>query len=107
RGKPTRAIKAGGRSSAVETTLEITLNGQRREVPAPLTVAQRLGHLKLKPEYVAVEVNRDLVSRSRHAEARVAPGDVLEIVTLVGGGAGASATSDVPPITVGTHTLGS
>src|SRR3954463_14469168 len=65
------AIMAGGRTSAVETAWEITLNGQRREVPEPLTVAQLLSHLELKPEYVAVEVNRDLVSRSRHAEASV------------------------------------
>jgi thiazole synthase len=86
------------------TTLEITLNGQRREVPEPLTIAQLLEHLRLRPEYVAVEVNRDLVARSRHGEARVAPGDVLEIVTLVGGGS-TSATSEVPPITVGTHTV--
>ena len=58
---------APGRSSAVGTTLEIMLNGQRREVSEPMTIAQLLGELGLKPEYVAVEVNRDLVSRSRHA----------------------------------------
>jgi thiazole synthase len=85
--------------------LEITLNGQRREVPEPLTVAELLGHLGLKPEYVAVELNRDLVSRIRHRETRVTPGDVLEIVTLVGGGAGASATVESSPLTLGTHTV--
>lgn len=107
KGQTPDGTSAGNRSSAVETALEITLNGRRHEVPEPLTVAQLLHHLNLKPEYVAVEVNRDLVSRSRHAEATVAPGDVLEIVTLVGGGSLASATSDAPPITVGTHTINS
>jgi thiazole synthase len=94
-----------GRTSAVGTTLEITLNGQRREVPQPMTVAQLLGHLQLKPEYVAVEVNRDLVTRARHAETPLAPGDVLEIVALVGGGSVAATASDLPPLAIGTHTV--
>ena len=49
-------------------------------------------HLGLKAEHVAVEVNKDLVTRSRHAETLIAEGDVLEVVTLVGGGAGAAPT---------------
>ena len=85
--------------------MEITLNGQRREVPAPLTVAQLLVHLDLKPEYVAVEVNRDLVGRGRMRRGPVAPGDVLEIVTLVGGGSSAATATDLPPLTIGRHTV--
>ncbi|QEH36944.1 Thiazole synthase [Aquisphaera giovannonii] len=84
--------------------MEITLNGQRREVPGPLTVAGLLAHLKLRPEHVAVEINRDLVTRRRHAETAVAPGDVLEIVTLVGGGAPA-AEHEAPTLTIGGHTV--
>ena len=37
-------------------------------------------------ERVAVERNGTVVKRARHAEERLAPGDVLEIVTFVGGG---------------------
>ena len=85
--------------------MEITLNGQRREVPAPMTVAQLLVHLELKPEFVAVEVNRDLVGRGSHAEKSLAPGDVLEIVTLVGGGSSAAMATDLPPLMIGTHTI--
>lgn len=81
------------------------LNGQRREVSEPMTIAQLLGELGLKPEYVAVEVNRDLVLRSRHPHTRVAPGDVLEIVTLVGGGSGALSAVEVAPLSIGTHTV--
>lgn len=84
--------------------MEITLNGQRRDVPGPMTVAQLLSHLGLRPQHVAVEVNRTLVTRSRHDEALLAPGDELEIVTLVGGGA-PDADTEVPPITIGTHTF--
>ena len=38
-------------------------------------------------------------------DTRVAPGDVLEIVTLVGGGSGAAAAVDVAPLSIGTHTV--
>lgn len=87
------------------TTLEITLNGQRREVPGPMTIAQLLGHLNLKPEHVAVEVNRDLVARRRHADTTLAPGDSLEIVTLVGGGSAAAEQTEIAPLRIGSHTV--
>ncbi len=35
---------------------------------------------------VAVERNLELAPRTRHAETRLAPGDRVDIVTLVGGG---------------------
>ncbi|MBX6313424.1 MAG: sulfur carrier protein ThiS [Isosphaeraceae bacterium] len=84
-------------------TVIITLNGERREVPDSLNVADLIRQLALKPEHVAVEVNRSLVPRARHAETRLAAGDVLEVVTLVGGGA--PAAWDAEPLTIGTHTF--
>ena len=66
--------------------VEIVVNGQPRRVPEGTTVAALLGQLGLAERYVAVEVNLGLVPRARHAEHRLAPGDRLEIVTLVGGG---------------------
>ncbi|WP_390625379.1 sulfur carrier protein ThiS [Paludisphaera soli] len=89
--------------------VEITLNGQKRDVPDALTVARLLGLLELKPEHVAVERNRDLVVRSRHADTEIAPGDAIEIVTLVGGG-GPEPSAEVdgvaaPSLTIGSHTV--
>jgi thiamine biosynthesis protein ThiS len=66
--------------------MTVLINGQERELPGPVTVAELLGELKLPPRGVAVEVNLEIVPRSRHAEHRLAEGDRLEIVTLVGGG---------------------
>jgi thiazole synthase len=88
--------------------LEITLNGQRLEVPGPLTIDQLLKHLGMKAEHVAVERNRDLVPRRVHSETEVASGDVLEIVTLVGGGGPDSdldAGIGLGPLVIGTHTV--
>jgi thiamine biosynthesis protein ThiS len=66
--------------------MNIYLNGQSRDVPPQITVADLLQQMELEPRLVAVEVNRDVVSRTRHAQHVLQEGDRLEIVTLVGGG---------------------
>jgi thiazole synthase len=83
----------------------IEINGERREVPGPLTVAELLRHLGVRPEQVAVEVNRDLVTRGRHEQTTLAEGDVLEVVTLVGGGAPVAVDAEPEPLTIGSHTF--
>jgi sulfur carrier protein len=66
--------------------VQITVNGKPREVSAGTTIAALLADLELPPPQVAVEVNLELIPRGRHAEHRLAAGDRLEVVTLVGGG---------------------
>jgi len=66
--------------------MEIIVNGQAREAADGITIADLLGELQLNDKPVAVEVNLQLVPRHGHADHRLAPGDRLEIVTLVGGG---------------------
>lgn len=66
--------------------MQILINGQPREIAGPITVTELLAELNLPPRGVAVEVNLQIVPRSRHAEQLVQAGDALEVVTLVGGG---------------------
>jgi len=66
--------------------VQVSVNGEPREIAKGATVAQLLETLELAGKYVAVEVNLELVPRGRHAAHRLAEGDRLEIVTLVGGG---------------------
>jgi sulfur carrier protein len=66
--------------------MQVTINGQSRDLADGVTIAQLLDQLQLGGKPVAVEVNLDLVPRQRHGEHRLAAGDRLEIVTLVGGG---------------------
>lgn len=66
--------------------MNVTYNGQPRELPADTTVAQLLALLKLEPRYVAVEVNQAVVPRRVHGETVLRDGDVIEVVTFVGGG---------------------
>ena len=67
-------------------TIALTVNGEARDLPAGTTVAGLLDALSVPPRGTAVERNRALVPRSRHAETTLQPGDAIEIVTLVGGG---------------------
>ena len=66
--------------------MEITVNGGLREVADGSTVAELLADLGLANQFVAVEVNRQVIARARHPECRLKAGDKVEIVTLVGGG---------------------
>jgi thiazole synthase len=67
--------------------MHLTVNQESRSLPGPATVADLLAQLKLDPQRVAVEVNREVVPRARHGTQALADGDAVEIVTLVGGGA--------------------
>lgn len=66
--------------------VEVILNGERRSVPADLSIGQLLGHLSISADRVAVERNRALVPREAWEQVRVESGDELEIVHFVGGG---------------------
>lgn len=66
--------------------MNIHVNGERREVPNGCTVRDLLLALELPTEHVAVERNRAIVPRNRHAATVLQADDRLEVVTLVGGG---------------------
>jgi sulfur carrier protein len=74
-----------GRESAT-AAVQIVCNGEARTIAPGTTLAGLLDSLALPSRQVAVEVNLQLVPRARHAEYRLAEGDRLEIVSLVGGG---------------------
>jgi len=66
--------------------MRITVNGNTQELPDAATVAQLLDRLKVKRDGIAVEVNREIVPRARHAGQTLRDGDAVEVVTFVGGG---------------------
>jgi sulfur carrier protein len=66
--------------------MRVTVNDQDRDLPEGATVADLIATLALPGTRVAVEVNRQLIRRAQHAEHRLAAGDRVEVVTLVGGG---------------------
>ena len=66
--------------------LTITLNGDRYEIAAPMTVADLLARLEVDARRVAVEHNLLVVKRAAFGETLVREGDQVEIVNFVGGG---------------------
>ena len=73
-------------AGAAGQAMQITVNDEPRQAAEEITVAGLLDELGLGDKPVAVEVNLQLVPRQRHAQQRLAAGDKVEIVTLVGGG---------------------
>ena len=67
--------------------MQITLNGSTHQFdPPPATIAELVHALQLEGKRIAVEMNGEIVPKSRYAHTPVAAGDRLEVVAAVGGG---------------------
>lgn len=66
--------------------MKLTINGQEKDLPSELKLSELIQHLGMKPERVAVELNREIAPRDRWQGIELRDGDRLEIVHFVGGG---------------------
>ena len=66
--------------------MTITVNGKPMELPAGLTIDGLLAHLKVRREFTAVALNREVALRAHYAETQLHDGDKVEIVHPMGGG---------------------
>jgi thiamine biosynthesis protein ThiS len=66
--------------------LVIIVNGEAKEVEDRTSVADLIALLELRPERLAVEVNRAIIRRAAWSDTLLAEGDRVEIVNFVGGG---------------------
>jgi sulfur carrier protein len=66
--------------------LLIHVNGEPREVAEEIYLPQLVATLELKPEQVAIELNKSVVRRGNWDATRLHDGDRIEIVHFVGGG---------------------
>jgi sulfur carrier protein len=78
--------------------MNLHVNGEERTFTDPassaqFTVTALIESLAMKPDRVAVELNRDIVPRDRWPDTMLKDGDHLEIVHFVGGGSGAKLRS--------------
>jgi thiamine biosynthesis protein ThiS len=64
----------------------IQVNGEARNVEGPLSVGSLIQQLGMKPDRVAIELNRQIVRRDAWAQTQLREGDRVEIVHFVGGG---------------------
>ena len=68
------------------SAVSISVNGVSRPFAPSQSVADLVRDLDLEGKRIAVEVNGEIVPRSRYADTRLNAGDRVEIVGAVGGG---------------------
>ena len=66
--------------------MRIYVNGNEQAVNEPLAVLALLGEMGLAGKRVAVEVNREIIPRTRLGVYVLQDGDRVEIVQAIGGG---------------------
>ncbi|MDR0390959.1 MAG: sulfur carrier protein ThiS [Planctomycetaceae bacterium] len=66
--------------------MRLTVNGESYEFVDEVTVSELLEYLNLSGQFVAVECNHSIISYKTFQTAKLCDGDVVELVTLVGGG---------------------
>ena len=75
-----------GRKKKLLHRMKLLINGDEKTFDAPLTLAALVETLGMKPDRVAIELNRDIVPRGHWPETPLNDGDHLEVVHFVGGG---------------------
>jgi sulfur carrier protein len=67
--------------------MELVVNGALQRIdPPPASIADLVRALKLEGKRIAVELNGQIVPKSRYSDTPVNAWDRLEVVAAVGGG---------------------
>jgi sulfur carrier protein len=66
--------------------MNITLNGEKKEVPDNVTILGLLEFLKIQNQRVAVELNLEIVKKDKYVATVIKQGDSLEVVSFMSGG---------------------
>ncbi len=66
--------------------LVLQVNGKSQELPPGSSLESLVSTLELQGKRFAIELNGEIVPRSRHAATSLRSGDKLEVVIAVGGG---------------------
>jgi len=64
----------------------VSVNGKMVDLPEGTSVDGLLDHLKVKREYTAVAVNREITPKAQYADTHLKDGDKVEVVRPMGGG---------------------
>jgi sulfur carrier protein len=66
--------------------ISLRLNGEERSCPGGMGLEAVLEHFGYRPQLVVVEFNGEILARRHWPLQVVRQADVLEVVTIVGGG---------------------
>jgi thiamine biosynthesis protein ThiS len=78
-------------SASIIGSVQATINGVRQQISEGETLLTLVERLGLKPDRLAIELDRKIVKPPVWATTAIQDGAEIEIVHFVGGGAGASA----------------
>jgi sulfur carrier protein len=70
----------------MDNSITIVFNGHDRQVSGGVTVEQLLKEADINSRFVAIELNGEILPRQQCSVRILAPRDIIEVVTLVGGG---------------------
>ena len=65
--------------------MRVTVNGEAHTLPDEATVEDLTRHLRMEGR-IALEINREVVPRSRWTDRALHNGDTVEVVRAIGGG---------------------
>ena len=66
--------------------MNIILNNTTNNVPNNITIEGLLLLNNIKSKYIAVEINKKTIPKSKYRECQLSEGDRIEIITAIGGG---------------------
>lgn len=66
--------------------ITVEFNGETSQVDEKSTVADLLRLAKVESRFCAVELNLEIVPKDQYDAKSLVSGDIIEVVTLVGGG---------------------
>ena len=69
-----------------QSQIEIVVNGKKLEIESSANILALLKQLEVSQTAIAVELNCEIATRSEFESTVLRGGDVVEIVSLVGGG---------------------
>jgi len=67
-------------------TIRVSVNGESRSLAPETAIAELLRALGVSTPRVAVEYNLEILPKALYDETRLKEGDMVEVVTFVGGG---------------------
>ena len=66
--------------------MKVLVNGDPLKIDKQVTISELLNFLEISNVRVAVEVNREIVSKAKFESTLISEGDRVEIVKAIGGG---------------------
>jgi len=66
--------------------MNILLNGKNQTFDDGIYLHALIKELNLGEKRLAVEINREIIPKSRHDQYKIQDGDTIEIVFAIGGG---------------------